>query len=133
MLKHKLFRAEPKSMEHLMLVADKYAMADSFMKIPIRLDADGVLITGELEKREQAGPSNQASRPSGRDGRDRPYHDNRDNPKRSGAMAEERYGAVQAVNDAVANRPQTAKAGTPAQGKMTANGATGPSTRWGLC
>ena len=98
MLKHKLFRAEPKSMEHLMLVADKYAPADSFMKIPIRLDAADTVITGEPDKTDGTGPSNQASRPNGRDGHNRPYHDNRDNRKRSGAMAEERYGAAQAMN-----------------------------------
>ena len=65
MLKHQPFRAEPKSMEQLMHVADKYATPDTIMKIPIRLDSDGVLITGEAEKPDQAGPSNQASRPNG--------------------------------------------------------------------
>ena len=57
------------------------------MKISIRLDEAGAVITGEPDKANRAGPSNQTSRPNGHDGRDRPYHDNRDNRKRSGPTA----------------------------------------------
>lgn len=103
MLKHKLLRAEPQSMEHLMIVADKYATIAAAMKTPIWLDSAGQLVVGEPAGRDQTGTSNHGNRPNGQDDRDRPYHDNRDNRKISGAMAEERYDA-QTVNTTEANQ-----------------------------
>ena len=55
MLKHKLMRTEPATMAELMAIADKYALADSTMQTPIRLDAAGKLIAPEPAKKQPAG------------------------------------------------------------------------------
>ena len=44
MLKHKLMRSEPRTMAELMAIADKYAMADSAMQKPIRIDVAGKVV-----------------------------------------------------------------------------------------
>ena len=41
LLKHKLLRSEPATMAALMVTADKYANADSAMKIQVALDEAG--------------------------------------------------------------------------------------------
>ena len=47
LLKHKLLRKNPKTMAHLMAIADEYATADAGMTNPIRLDEAGRIITTE--------------------------------------------------------------------------------------
>jgi len=54
MLKHKLMRTEPATMAELMAIADKYAMTNSAMQKPIRLDAAGKLIADETVKKQPA-------------------------------------------------------------------------------
>jgi hypothetical protein len=54
MLKHKLMHAEPSTMAELMAIADNYAMADSAMQKPLRLDAAGKLIAYEPARKQPA-------------------------------------------------------------------------------
>lgn len=60
MLKHKLSRSTIDTLAELMGIADKYALADSAMKAPIRLDSAGMILPEEQPEsaKELAGPSN---------------------------------------------------------------------------
>ena len=107
MLKHALLLDEPKSMAELMTIADKYATADSAMRVPMQVDGAG-RTQEKPAAREPGGPSNDNRgnrdvRDNGgnRDNRDR--RDDRDSRKRSGAP-DGRY-ENRAVNATEAGQP----------------------------
>jgi hypothetical protein len=54
MLKYKLMRADPSTMAELMAIAKQYAIADSAMQKPLRLDAAGKLIANEPARKQLA-------------------------------------------------------------------------------
>src|SRR4051812_35546007 len=55
MLKHKLSRADPQTMAHVMAIADKYATADAAMKKSIIADDQGQIIIDDQAERRQPG------------------------------------------------------------------------------
>ena len=68
MLKHKLMRSSPATMAELMAIADKYALADSAMQTPIRLDSASKMIAPEPAGKRPADSGAAGARCFGRRG-----------------------------------------------------------------
>ena len=64
LLKHKLMRAEPETVAQMMAIADKYATAQASMRVPIRLDAEGRVISNEQPKKVDEGGAGSSKRHS---------------------------------------------------------------------
>ena len=67
LLKHKLLRKSPKTMAHLMAIADEYATADAGMTNPIRLDEAGRVITDGSATRRSRTETQEGGRSTRRD------------------------------------------------------------------
>ena len=71
LLKHKLLCVEPATLDELLVIADKYATADSSMKSELRVDASGKVIprasqmpAGDANRRQQNDNKHKAQQPS---------------------------------------------------------------------
>ena len=51
MLKHRLLLEEPSTVAEMMAIADKYAMVSASMKVQLRLDDEGRILSGEQLKK----------------------------------------------------------------------------------
>ena len=51
MLKHRLLPEEPPTVAEMIAIADKYAMVSASMKVQLRLDDEGRILSGEQLKK----------------------------------------------------------------------------------